>query len=350
MWKDRPRLSRRLREAFDKNSDDNVLGPLLISLAESDGRVPPVPSGLRRLRLKVTATDDYRDGWKLGWRAERVAGVDGDTLAHPGGHLVVTARGEGALYVISGDVPDLKQGLEKGLAARGERLGISLQPRRHPLILQEDPLGGWTEVDNASPNRASLVIFDEQGELEARSLVQRAGFEWEEWDDSSVDGWRVATDLEFDDGPGDQRTRLVGGLHLRVTGERRHYLVGGEPDLVPPPGADVVHLDGVPISTGGRPTELRGRGLAHGEHRIDAGARQLTFFLHAPRRPVPFEAPGPSRARTQPSPFEGSTIIDAEGRYTDLIPTAPPLWWRERRTGLGGEPETMESPIPRYGS
>lgn len=345
MWKGRPRLSARLRGALDKNNEDNLLGPLLISIAESDSRVPPVPNGLRRLPLRITAIDDPRNGWTLQWRAERVDGVDGDALTHSGGHLVVAARDTGALYTLSGDLPDLCQGLTAGVTARGERLGISLQPRRHPLILQEDPLGGWTEVEKVVPHTPSLILFDRQGEAEARSLVAREGFSWEEPEESSVDGWFVAADVEFTEGAGARarRPRLTGGLHLRLTGERRHYLVGGEPDLVLPPGVDVVRLDGAPISITGERTELRGRGLAAGEHMVDTEVGRLTFHLHA-SQDIVLEKTNSPKANSEQPLVQVSTVIDAEGRHTDLASTEPPVWWHERHTGLCGESSAMEIP------
>jgi hypothetical protein len=37
-------------------------------------------------------------------------------------------------------------------------------------------------------------------------------------------------------------------------------------------------------------------------------------------------------------------VIDAEGNYTDLASAEPPAWWRERHTGLNGDPGAMEIP------
>ncbi|KAA9375498.1 hypothetical protein F5972_27495 [Microbispora cellulosiformans] len=347
---DRLRLSKRLREALHKHSkqseEDSLLGSLLVSLAEATDRVPPVPSRLQHLQLRVTATENRREGrWALRWRAERVPGISEDNLPHRDGHLALGAQGDGALYTLSGALPDLGQALENGLVAWGKHLGVSLQPRRNPLILQEDPLGGWTEVDKPEPCLPALILFNERSEGEARKLVDQAGFSWEEPEETSVDGWFVAADVEFTEGlSGASRpARLAGGLHVRLTRERRHYFLGGEPDLVPPPGVDVVRLDGVPIHTAGQRVELRGRGLSSGKHVIDSGAGQLSFYLHPPREWI---VPEMALGMTDPdSPVvQGSTVIDAEGRHTDLIAGGPPKWWHERQTGLSGGPERIEIP------
>ncbi|GAB3141392.1 hypothetical protein [Microbispora hainanensis] len=349
MWGDKFRLSRRLQEALKKqgkhSEEDSILGALLVSLAEATDRVPPVPSRLQQLRLRVAATEDRREGWwALRWRVERIPGTNEDNLTHHDGHLAVEARGDGALYTLSGTLPDLGEALENGLVAWGKYLGVSLQPRRNPLILQEDPLGGWTEVDKPEPFMPSLILFNKRSEEEARKLVDQAGFAWEESEETSVNGWFIAADVEFIDGlSSTSRPRLAGGLHVRLTRERRHYFLGGEPDLIPPPGVDVMCLDGVPIHAAGQRTELRGRGLSPGKHVLDYGAGQLTFYLHPPQE---WTVPDTTSDTADPdSPVvQGSTVIDAEGHYTDLISEGPPRWWHERQTGLSGGPERKEIP------
>ncbi|MEU8041100.1 hypothetical protein [Streptosporangium sp. NPDC049078] len=346
MWKNRSRLSARLREALDKGDLDDFLGPLLVALATSDDRPLSLPTGLRRLPLRITAADDPRDGWTLRWRAERLGGISGDVLTHPGGHLTVTAEGEGSLYTLSGDLPEIGQSLTSGLVARGEHLEISLPSQKEPIILQEDPLGGWTEVEKAAPRLPSLLLFDARGEEKARDLLKEAGLTWEDREESSVDGWFVAADIEFTEGAGAvvRRPRLMGGLRLQHNGERRHYLVGGEPDLVVPVGIGDVRLDGKRIPCDDERTELRGRGLTAGRHVIDSESGQLTFHLHAPRQQrVPKNLTSP-KVDSEHSPLKRATVIDAEGHHTDLAAAEPPAWWHARHTGLSGSPAAIEIP------
>lgn len=346
MWKNRSRLSARLRAALDKGDFDGFLGPLLVALATSDDRPPPVPTGLRRLPLRITATDDPRDGWTLRWRAERLVGVGGDVLTHPGGRLSVTAEGEGSLYTLSGDLPEIGQSLTSGLVARGEHLEVSLPPQKEPIILQEDPLGGWTEVEKATPHLPSLLLFDAPGEKKARDLLIEAGLTWEDPEESSVDGWFVAADVEFTEGAGTvvRRPRLMGGLRLQRAGERRHYLIGGEPDLVVPVGIGNVRLDGKRILCNGERTELRGRGLTAGRHVIDSESGQLTFHLHAPQQRSVLKSLAPPRADSEHSPLKRATAIDAEGHHTNLATAEPPAWWHVRHTGLSSNPAAIEIP------
>ncbi|MFC5821824.1 hypothetical protein [Nonomuraea harbinensis] len=338
-WRGRNGLSPGLREALSSNARDNLLGPLLLALADSTKHASYVPRGLRRLPLQINATDDPRIGWTLKWRAIRVPGVTEDKLIHHGGHVTLTTRDEGSLYVLSGDLPDLRRGLQEGVTAQGEYLSIASPPRRHPIVLQEDPLGGWTEVAAPTPHTPSLLLFNRASEKEAQDLVHQAGFEWEEPEESTLDGWFVAADIEFVDRGKTPRSRLAGGLRLRPNNERRHYLVGGEPDLIPPPDVAVVRLDNKPIATWGKRTELRGRGLTVGEHVIHDGTNPLTFYLHDPQRPAPSEsgdvlATVPVSVPSAPAPVEGSRVIDAEGNFTDLGTTARLGWWSERGTGL----------------
>lgn len=346
-WKERSHLSRALREALDSGEQDDILAALLFSLSAAVGDETPIRQGSRRLRLRVGAEDDRQRGWVLRWRAARVPGVDNDMLMHKEGALRVTASEDLKYYSMSGDIPDMAAALGDGLSATGARLAIGMSERTRILVLQQDPAGGWTETDRPEPCQPSLIVYSEATKREAGALLDKAGYEWDEGEETTAPGWYVLDDIEFE-ASGTLRKRALrfkGGLHVWQKHERHHFMMGGEPDLFPPLDADIVKLDGVPISTGGRPIRLRGRGLDAREHTVELDRHRLTFFTHAPQRPEGMASPSVENARLCE---KLRAVIDADGRFTRLRPPVTPLWWRTRNTGLAGttwRPNIPESAI-----
>ncbi|WP_214105066.1 hypothetical protein [Acrocarpospora catenulata] len=340
-WTGQSRLSRSLQNALTSGAQDVLLQELLTALSAAD-TAPAThrrPSGLVPLRLRFSITDDLRNGWTLKWYAERIPGIEHDELEYPGGRLVVTG-GVGTLYGLSGDVPDIKRALERGLHAQGKHLRIDFEPQLKPLILQADTRVEWAVVDRQEPGVPSLLLFDAPREAQAKALVKENHFDWLEPEESSVEGWFVASELEFGDSPSEPGSalRLLGGLRVQAKSERQHYLIGGEPDIVTPPGVAAVLLDGRSISTSGGRTRLRGRGLSGGKHVLKHGSTQKIFYLHEPQSLVA-DMSNAFQHPTSPT-IEGATVIYADGHFTDLAPANQPTWWSTRGTGLGGSART----------
>lgn len=338
-------LSKTCQEALVSNDRDEIVAQLLEMLSRT-GQNAPAPAGIRNLELRLAAMQDQRQRWVLSWKIPCRDGLQGGALKHAGGTLQLTAEEGRRYYRLSGDLPDIGVVLKSGFKADEKYVRINAARRTKPVILQQDPHGGYVETKHAEPFQPSLIVYSEALEKQARELLDRAGYEWEPGDPCNVPGWYVLDRIEFDDEgrPRRKKIRLTGGLKVRQDLGRHHYLAGGEPDLVPPSGTEVVKIDGRPVKTGGRPVLLRGLGLMPGRHTAECDGHSLTFHTHAPRMPER-RAKGASRMPSPPGPPLAAVYSD--GGFTRLASSAaapPPVWWRTRQTGLTGT--SLQAEVP----
>lgn len=342
-WPGRHQLSRACREALASNDRDHLIAQLLESLSKAAGKAPP-GRFIYHLSFRLAAEDDVRRGWVLHWRIPCVKDVNQGVLKHDRGTLHVAAGQERKYYHLSGDVPDVAAVLDRGFQATGDHLRIDMGKRSRPVVLQGDPAGGWVETERPEPLRPSLIVYSKAIEEEARRLLDKAGYEWDDGERCNAPGWYVLDGIEFDPQgkPRRRKVRLSGGLRVRQSRERRHFMMGGEPDLIPPPDVDVLKIDGRGISTGGKPLRMRGLGLPPGEHTVELGSHRLTFHTHAPRSPARRMKASPRRVRTS---VRAKAAVSADGGFTSLDQIADtPVWWRTRGTGLIGSLPQVEAP------
>jgi hypothetical protein len=351
VWPGRHRLSRACRDALESDDRHPVLAELLETLATAvssaleDAR-PGKGALARSHTLQIVADQDQQRRWELSCKILYREGIIRDALRHDGGTLHVAFEEGRKYYQLSGDLPDVATVLDTGFTATGKHMRISVPRRSKPIILQQDPSGGYVETANPQPDVPSLILYSAALEKAAKELMEeKAGYEWEPGDPSDVPGWFVIDRIEFDaeEGQRGRRFRLKGGLRVRRHLGRNHFLAGGEPDLVPPADADVVKVDGRAIPIGGKPLRLRDLGLAPGEHTVELDGHRRTFVTHEPR--FPERRPG-QQARGSAAPGRPVAAIHADGRSTPLASSQAdlPVWWRARNTGLTGRGPRVNIP------
>ncbi|MEV6527216.1 hypothetical protein AB0M43_35325 [Longispora sp. NPDC051575] len=378
-------LSRRLQQALSEPdvAQDQLLGDLIVALAQSwDGTVSGLGTGSRRvLDMRLTLEDDLFTGWSGGWHAGCVGGIDTDVLTYGSATISVTADEGARSYRLGGDIPDFANVLRNGFHARGTVLEVTLPPMRI-LAMAEDPLnaGRWISTDElATYERYTLLVrAGDRGRVEL--ALDRAGTGTVVPDDAPWEGWLIFGDVEFRneallratladlEGSGltgldyspPLRPRLVNGLPVRTDLGRRHYLIGGEPDLALPveDGRNIkVLLDGVEqvVRASGRLIPLRGLDLAAGKHRIQVAGTETDFHLCEPSPLV--RAAGISAGIVPPAsvmirPGTDARFVTADGRFHWITrhhhTDHEPYWWRSRSTELrayGFEADVLDEAV-----
>lgn len=383
VWASRPRgLSRQFLRTLDNASLEEMLGALVHRLATDwDGHVR-VAGGRRRLPLCAAVK---LDSWSCHWAVSTVDGVDEDTLTFPNGGTVRLSRPDyGRLYRMDGQFPAVATGLADGLTASGSHC-VAECHQREVVVFREDPHTGlWVSEPSLEPFDEHLVAVrpSRQTEIEA-ALATAADPGWQRLTQQPgralLPGWviyrnvtlsypdtfelaasvlspELAHGLRPDPPP---RPRLVNGLPLAAHLGRAHYLIGGEPDLLLPVGAEPRHvdasLDGAaqnpPFQATGFPIPLRGHQLSPGRHEVIADGEVLAFDLHE-RSPAPgvtdsaaaadvhgpeTTSPGyPAMQEEEPYPRlvrrgpAQAWILDSRGAARQLVEPARPSWMTDR--------------------
>lgn len=383
VWASRPRgLSPQFLRALRHTSVETLLSGLVHRLATDwDGHVRAA-GGRRRLELRAAVDID---SWSCYWTVREVHGIDEDTLTLPDGGILRLSRADyGRLYRLEGELPAVARGLADGLTAIGTQYVVEC-PQRDVIVLREDPhTGHWISEPSLEPFDEHLLAVRPSRQAEMEAALATAGDPgWrvlrQPPDRTLLPGWVIyrhvtlsnpktfelaasalspglAWSLRPDPPP---RPRLVEGLPVAGRLGSGHYLVGGEPDLLLPVGAEPreveASLDGVaqspPFHATGFPIPLRGHELAPGRHEILADGARLVFHLHE-RSPTPaLEGPGPTPGtlgpgitgqRSVPAPEEEpcphlvrrgtgeAWILDSRGAARRLEEQARPAWMASR--------------------
>ena len=281
VWTSRPRgFSPQFLRALRDASVETFLGQLVHRLATDwDGHVRST-GGRRRLELRAAVDID---SWSCYWTVREVDGIDEDTLTLPDGGILRLSRPDyGRLYRLEGELPAVDRGLANGLTAIGTQCVVECS-QRDVIVLREDPhTGHWISEPSLEPFDEHLLVVRPSRQAEMEAALATAGDPgWRALrqppDRTLLPGWviyrnvtltnpttfelaasalspELAQSLRPDPPP---RPRLVEGLPVAGRLGRGHYLIGGEPDLLLPVGAEPreveASLDGVAQSRRFRP-------------------------------------------------------------------------------------------------
>lgn len=379
--------SNRLSDAFMRALGDADLRPLLASVVEAiarawDGRIL-TSEGQQRIAVRVGID---LESWQVRWIFPVVPdGPDSMALVDPNGREINLTAIPGHAYYSTGDNTRVEPDrLLHGSKWRGAMFAAEF-PSSPVVLLRLDPqTGAWTSTSGLLPHEEHLVAVSTPHVGELQQVLS----------DAAADGWRVIpqrgtplltgfalfANVRFTDGealeraleglPGLRRAglaptvvpraRLVRGLPLAGAISAKHYLVGGEPDLLLPSGPDphiaTVTLDGrrEQLHANGFPLELRRFVHGPGPHVVDVDGQRLSFVTmeEGPDPAIPvgtgalgWFADGELREGVG-SP--GSAII---GAYVDTAPCSIPVLARRGRDESwllheNGEAELLTDPGP----
>jgi hypothetical protein len=196
------------------------------------------------------------------------------------------------------DLIALKTGsLDRGMALTGEGLSLKLTPSPVYVLAEDDSVGFYTSQSKTEARREYFVVAkaDLENRLDAY-LTRHAAAGWQAHRPSNLPpGWvarrrvamaappmqEVPPELSILIPAPQQRPSLWGGLPL--PSGRSVYMLGGEPELVVPPGivdlVPEVSVDGqvIAVPQSGLELELRSLGLSAGLHEVIAGPTSLRF-------------------------------------------------------------------------
>ncbi|MGC4808725.1 hypothetical protein [Micromonospora sp. DT233] len=306
IWASRPRgLSPRLVTALHDDADTELLGGVLSSLAGHWDGVVRERAGRRRARLRACADIDL---WTMRWEVERVPGIDEDVVQMPGGgELKLSARLDGELYDLDGYVPSFPNTLRNGLHAFGTQLALHV-PAAEVVVMRRDPtIGAWAAQPGvvAFADQVLLVAAAAEAEV-SRVLETAADAGWKRARSSLLPGWSTFLNVRMvnpaavegmlpglREGVASAMRQDAGALPVLCHGlpvgsglGRRHYLAGGEPDMLLPAGEQPrmvsAVLDGAEqqFRAGGFPVPLRMLGpLSVGRHHLVADRTDLGFTV-----------------------------------------------------------------------
>lgn len=289
---------------LDQGTADSLLMDLVHKLAEAY-QGPAHNSGRIRLQLRLRVD---LEAWTLSWAIPVHEALDADELSlHDSSTVSIGKPDYGSAYKVQPasfvDDADL---LDRKFRAIG-RGSVLVKDKQDAWILSVDPTSGkWQSVDAMEPGHEHLVMVRQARRAVFTDLLsQKAAPGYRKLRNQMVPGWDLyanvvlagntsagstrqdglAQVLEADTGP---VSRLVNGLPLRTDVGGRHYLRGGEPDLLVPTGGAIrdvsVVLDGVSqvLKANGVPLPLRYFGpMDEGEHSVAVDGITLDFFVHA---------------------------------------------------------------------
>lgn len=307
-WLDRPRgFSQRFVNLVQHGDGDSLLLSVISKLASQEReRIAPALSG--RLRLELNLQLDL-ERWSATWVIPVHMGLDGDELKFTSGSTCSIQKPDyGANYQVSGAFPDVSQSIHHRLRATG-RTCVLVKDVRPLWILRLEPLTNkWQSTNSVLPmedhtllvrdtDTAALKVFLDQNALPGFRRLRR----------QLIPGWDIFTEvrltgqLDFSLGmtfPGltvvpakevRESPKLVAGLPLQSMVGGRHYLAGGEPDLLLPvrdttePVSLVLdgRTTGHVIKPNGSAFPLRLFGpYTDGKHVVEVDGITFEFFTH----------------------------------------------------------------------
>ncbi len=308
LWLDRPRgFSTPFTTLVREGSDDPFLLAVIAKLAVQTRTELTAPNGHIRLHLGMCVD---LERWAITWAIRTHPGLDTDHLKLTNGSMLVIARPDyGSTYrVISGTLPEDPKLITERIRATGTKSVLTKDLNRL-WILRTDPLSGmWLSVGSIDPGAEHLLLVQDHDTSTMDDLLAKAaepGYVklrgrlipgWIAYAGvilsgqfdlpASLDTLSLVRLLRTDFGPS---PRLVNGLPLPTDVGGQHYLSGGEPDLLIPPGDSerFVHvvLDGSPtgsqVKANGSPLPLRLFGpFPEGKHSVKVDGLTLEFFVH----------------------------------------------------------------------
>lgn len=305
-WLDRPRgLSKSFLRLVEQDSSNPLLTDLLLKLASEERST--ISTARSRIRLALRLCIDLEE-WSVGWAIPLHDDLEADDLRPDDGPVFSIARpAYGSKYELREGA--LAQGpglLDKPFRAVGNR-AVLTKDVQDVWILRIDPISGiWQSVDSMEPGLDHLLMVRASESAAITQLLAKSAEPgYRRLRNQLVPGWVLFADVLVSDqieptaasddglthifktdiGPS---PRLVNGLPLKTDVGGRHYLQGGEPDLLIPPGDSEryvrVVLDGVPqeppLKANGAPLPLRYLGpMTEGKHTVQVDGLTLNFFV-----------------------------------------------------------------------
>ncbi|MFI7543761.1 hypothetical protein [Actinoplanes sp. NPDC049599] len=307
--------SRGLSETFLFALSDPTLCPVVTDevarLARNWDRVVRSPGGKRRLDLRVVID---LDDLTTRWTAARLPDVTTDTLKTMDGRsFTVTTPEWGSQYTVA-DAPPPAELTGKRIQAQGELCSAVVQIPEVFAARENADAGGWVATDGIEPREEHLLIVAAEFDAAVTGLLEEAAEAgWKQLPQRTAHALlpghslyrrvRLSDPAAFERGISGlspklmralrpetpPRPRLVNGLKVASNLGSRHYLRGGEPDLLLPAGPETrpvaVSLDGAeqhpPFRATGFAIPLRSVGpLAAGQHEVIADGDSLVFYVH----------------------------------------------------------------------
>lgn len=305
-WLDRPRgLSKSFLRLVDQDASNPLLTGLLLKLASEERSVVSTPRS--RIRLSLRICIDLEE-WAASWVIPLHNDLDDDDLRPDNGAAFSIARPTyGSTYELSGGaIAEVPRLIDRAFRAIGNR-AVLTKDVQDVWILRIDPISGkWQSVDSMEPGLDHLLMVRASESAAVTQLLDKSAAPgYRRLRNQLVPGWVLFADVLLSDqieptaGSDDGLThifkpdigpspRLVNGLPLKTDVGGRHYLQGGEPDLLIPPGDSEryvrVELDGVPqeppLKANGAPLPLRYLGpMSEGKHAVQVDGLTLNFFV-----------------------------------------------------------------------
>ena len=316
-------LSPTLLAALDDPAKSRVLAEYLHRLASEWDGIVLTPEGATHLDIRLAIDlDDFTSHWVIRMQSDTAPDrleveVDGDTVT-------ITRPEYGRYYKWLGAAPAV-QATANGPALSVRGTGVSgkfIFPTLQPLRM--DPDVGWVSEDDVLPFTQHILLVAPAWQDQIESVLDSAARKgWRRLNQKPgaqlVPGRLVYIKVEIEDAAAFKkalgeidpslaralrtsagfRPRLVNGLRVFAKFGTRHYLQGGEPDLLLPVGEEPRNipaaLDGVeqphPFYTTGFPIPLRKIGpLDTGRHTIDVDGEEISFEIHEPEDVQPANA------------------------------------------------------------
>lgn len=305
-WLDRPRgLSKAFLRLVEQDSSNPLLTAVLLKLASEERST--ISTARNRIRLSLRLCIDLEE-WSVGWVIPLHKDLEADELRPDDGPVFSIARPTyGSTYELRGGALAQVAGLiDRPFRAVGSRAVLTKDVQDAWILRIEPKSGKWQSVDSMEPGLEHLLmvrasespttteLLDTSAEPGYRRLRNQLILGWDLFADVFVSdqtepkftsGDSFAYVFKADVGPS---PRLVNGLPLRTSVGGRHYLQGGEPDLLIPPGGSEryvhVELDGVqqepPLKANGAALPLRYLGpMSEGKHEVRVDGLTLNFFV-----------------------------------------------------------------------
>lgn len=307
---ERNRLSETLLRALTDTDLRQLLSKVVHAHAEAwDGRV--LTNGHRQ-RIEIRLSIDL-DAWETRWLFLVPPGGPNElTLRAPHSEqeLELTAEDGLEYYSVDSQHPVFPGDLLRGLRLRGESIDAEF-PASSIIFMTLDPqTGSWSSADGILPFEEHLAVVSNSLETQFREVLEQAASDsWRlvpQRGSVLLSGHTLFQNVCFTNGqkldhvlsklPGlrrvgvntanTPRARLVRGLPIASSLSSKHYLVGGEPDLLLPSGSDsdatvatTVSLDGVSgrFQANGFPLELRRFINNSGNHVVIVEGQKLSF-------------------------------------------------------------------------
>jgi len=317
LWAATPReLSSTLMGALSDSTRRTVLAAYLHRLArEWDGVVLDADGAIHLdIRLAIDL-DDYSARWVIKAKPGTAA-VDSKVNNH---QVVLKAPEYGSFYDWIGPnpavraIPGKPAVVAAGVGISGRFVFPPLQPMR------ADPDVGWLSVDDVQPYLPHILLVAPDWHAQVEKVLEAAARKgWRRIGQKPgtqlVPGRAIYIKVEIEDAsafraalteidpslaralrsPGGFRPRLVNGLGIFTHLGQRHYLRGGEPDLLLPLGESPRSVPAAlddsaqehPFHATGFPIPLRVVGpLNVGPHVLDVDGEHIRFDVHKPDAP-----------------------------------------------------------------